>query len=488
MKKTTLIAVALLCPQIPLHADFKLSLSDELCPWAAQNLSAPESLPGLRGPSVVYRSEVRPVAGEEAPPAARVKTLSKNENKDWTIMVFMNGKSNIEPFALNDMNRFETVGSGEKVNIVVELGRSKGLENDTAADGDWAGVRRYLVVKDADKEHISSPVLMDLGDKDMGDYKEAVSFVNWAKANYPAKRYMLIIWDHGWGWIDPKKPGGNLVNRGKSISHDFVSGNYIKTTDLGKIFKEAGRVDLYASMACFMQMAEVAYELKDGADIIVGAEEVVQLPSFNFEDFFTLMLTNPGVSAEQAGVFLVDTFKEMYSRPEYSDMLEKTRYGTELSAIRADKLDTFAQKAGDWARLAIQVNDTAAYKKAKTEVLRFEIGDETTDPDKQISFYADLAHFVKLVSANLNPALPGAAELKTAGMDLNGFISGELVVKNAALGRDRTGKDYSNTRGISIDIPGKPGDLIEYYPTYSRLAFEKASNWQKFISYLETID
>ena len=485
MKKPTLIAAALLCPGL-LHADFKL-------------------------PSVSARDIQDTVLTAPGP----ANTTSRQESKDWTIMVFMNGKSNIEPFALNDINRFETIGSGEKVNIVVELGRAKGLENDTAADGDWEGVRRYLVVKDADKEHIASPVLMDLGSPDMGDYKEAVSFVNWAKANYPAKRYMLVIWDHGWGWIDPKKPGANLLDgnkplsfgsgtaadssvltqitgnrgsKGKSISHDFVSGNYIRTTDLGKIFKEAGRVDLYASMACFMQMAEVAYEIKDGADVIVGAEEVVQLPSFNFEDFFALMNANPGVLAPQAGVYLVDTFKEMYSRPEYSDMLEKAKYGTQLSAIRADKLGAFAQKTGNWARLAMQVNDTSAYRKAKTEVLRFEVGDEITDPDKQISFYADLAHFVRLVNTNLDIRRPGAAELKAAGLDLTGFISGELVVKNAALGHDRTGKDYASTRGIAINIPGKPGNLIEYYPTYSNLAFEKAANWQRFMTYLEKID
>ena len=460
MIKTALMVTALFASSNPLlYADFKLpSVTAGDVKKAAQSAPDPDKKP------------------------------SQKELKDWTIMVFMNGKSNIEPFALNDINRFETVGSGEKVSIVAELGRSRGLENDTAADGDWAGVRRYLVVKDTDKEHIASPVLMDLGNPDMGDYKEVVSFVKWARAAYPAKRYMLIIWDHGWGWIDPKKPGENLVGKSKSISHDFVSGNYIKTTELGKIFKEAGRVDLYASMACFMQMAEVAYELKDGADIIVGAEEVVQLPSFNFEDFFAQMLANPGVLAPQAGVYLVDTFKEMYSRPEYSDMLEKTKYGTQLSAIRANKLTVLSRKAGNWARLAMQTGDTAAYKKAKTEVLRFEVGDETTDPDKQISFYADLAHFVELVNINLDAAIPGTAELKAAGEDLNAFISGELVLKNVYLGRDRTGKDYSNTHGIAIDIPGKPGNLIEFYPTYSGLAFEKASGWSKFMSYLEKID
>ncbi|MBI4803438.1 MAG: hypothetical protein HY796_13040 [Elusimicrobia bacterium] len=463
MKKTAALFAALLCAGPSLYADFNLNF--------------------------ITAGDIKNAL--QSAPSPQPSPFSLQPSADWTIMVFMNGKSNIEPFALNDMNRFETVGSNEKVNIVVELGRSKGLDNDTQADGDWEGVRRYLVVKDADKDRITSPVLMDLGKADMGDYREAASFVKWARANYPAGRYMLIIWDHGWGWLDPKKPGENHVDdpkpSSKSISHDFVTGNYIKTTELKAIFEEAGKVDLYASMACFMQMAEVAYELKDGADVIVGSEEIIQLPSFNFEDFFALMLKDPRATAEKAGLYLVDTFKEMYSRPEYADMLEKSKYGVQLSAIRPARLPAFAKLVKDWAGAAMEVNDTAAYKKAKEGVLRFEVGDETTDPDKQLSFYADLYHFITLANAGLNPALPDADKFRAAGEELQKLIAEELVIKNVYQGKDRTGKEYSNTHGIAIDIPGKPGTLLEYNDTYGELAFEKASNWQKFMKYLEKI-
>jgi len=227
----------------------------------------------------------------QAGPAAAVASPEplRPPLREWTVMVYMNGKSNIEPFALADLNRLETVGSSDKVAIVAEIGRSKGLDNDTTADGDWAGVRRYYVTKDTDKEHLASTLLSDLGGPDMGDWKEAASFLKWARAEYPAQKYLFVIWEHGWRWIDPKKPGENLVNGDRSISHDFVTGNYIKTTEMGKIFRTSGRVDMYVSMACFMQMAEVAYELKDSAEVLVGSEEVIQLPSLNWEDFLSLL-------------------------------------------------------------------------------------------------------------------------------------------------------------------------------------------------------
>ncbi|MBI4655999.1 MAG: hypothetical protein HY746_04525 [Elusimicrobia bacterium] len=427
-------------------------------------------------------------------PAENSPDANPQENlKEWTIMVYINGKSNIEPFAVRDMNRLETAGSSGKINIVAELGRSKGLENDTQVDGDWSGTRRYFVSKDSDMNRISSPALMEFQKADMGDWRHAAGFVKWAKENFPAKKYLLIIWDHGWGWIDPEQPGENLLDdskasKRKSISHDFETGNYIKTAELSMLFKEAGKIDVYASMACFMQMAEVAYEIRDYADVIVGSEEVIQLPSFNFEDFLRLMTEKPQSSPADAAVLLVDTFKEMYSRPEYLDELERTKYGTQLSAVKAVMLAELAGKVKAWADIAQKINDTNALGKAKKDVLRFEVGDETTDPKKEISFYGDLYHFVEITVANLNPALDGSKELAALGEDLKQFIASALVIKNVYLGKDRTGKTYSNTHGIGIHIPGKPGNLIEYHDTYHKLAFAKDSGWRKFIKYLEKIE
>lgn len=402
--------------------------------------------------------------------------------KEWTVAIYMNGRSNIEPFAFKDFNRFETVGSNEEVNILVEIGRAKGFKD---SNPDWQGVRRYYVKKDDNPDNINSDLIEDLGNIDMGNWKNAADFLKWVKENYPAKKIMFIIWDHGWGWIDPVKENQNLIT--KSISHDFVTGNYIKTTELPLIFKSAGGVDVYASMACFMQMAEVAYGIKDYANVIIGSEEVIQLPSFNWEDFFALLEKNPSASSDKVGIYMVDTFKEMYSRPQYYNDLIASKYGTQLSAIRGNRLDKFAQIIKKISAILSNYKDIEAISKAKKEVLRFEVGDENTDPDKLISFYGDIYNFCELVEkySKDSEEKKKFAELTR---ELKNLIDRELVIKNVYLSKDRTGKDYSNTHGIAMHIPGKKGNLINYYPTYNELAFEKATLWSMSIKYLETIE
>src|SRR5690349_17036374 len=63
--------------------------------------------------------------------------------KPWTVMVFMNGKNNLEEEALENFRQMAAVPRPiDSVNLVVEFGR---LKKDTQTDTDWGGVKRYLV-------------------------------------------------------------------------------------------------------------------------------------------------------------------------------------------------------------------------------------------------------------------------------------------------------------------------------------------------------
>ncbi len=156
--------------------------------------------------------------------------FGKKEPAEWTIMVFSNAKNDLERYLLMDINEMELVGSTKKMNIVVETGRMAGYDS---SDGDWQGVRRYLITKDSDMKKMGSTLVQEMGMTDMGDYKNLAAFGKWAKQAYPAKKYMLIVSNHGSGWEKGKKR--SIVNKG--ISYDEQSGNHINTPQLGQALR-----------------------------------------------------------------------------------------------------------------------------------------------------------------------------------------------------------------------------------------------------------
>ncbi len=101
----------------------------------------------------------------------------------WTFMVYMAGDNNLSDAGDTDMDEMCKVGSSPDVNILVQFDN----------EGNF-GTRRFLVQKSA------RDVLQSLGETDSGDPNVLLDFISWVKSCYPARRYALILWNHGGGW------------------------------------------------------------------------------------------------------------------------------------------------------------------------------------------------------------------------------------------------------------------------------------------------
>jgi hypothetical protein len=247
-------------------------------------------------------------------PATAAEMDKASKLKEWTIMVFVNGKNNLEPYALYDMNEMEMIGSSDQVNVVAEVGRINGY---STSDGDWKTARRYLVKKDNDKTKITSPIVQELGKVDMGDYKHLIDFATWAKTNYPAKKYMLIVWNHGAGWIKNTR----AIGVDKGISYDDETGNHITTPQLGMAMKAIGKVDVYGSDACLMQMPEVNYEIKDYVDYIVGSEETEPGDGYTYNLLLGPLVAKPTMGGAELGKLAVDAYADNYGTQDHTQSL-----------------------------------------------------------------------------------------------------------------------------------------------------------------------
>jgi len=308
------------------------------------------------------------------PAAPAPEKASGKVDKEWTIMVFINAKNNLEKYGMLDMNEMEMVGSTDKVNVVTELGRINGYDS---SDGNWISSRRYLVKKDANMSKIVSPIVQELGKVDMGDYNHLIDFVNWAKTNYPAKKYMLIVWNHGSGW---DKGGRQRIEKG--ISYDDETGNHITTPQLGMALKAMGKIDVYGSDACLMQMPEVIYEIKDNVTYVVGSEETEPGDGYTYNTFLAPVVAKPTMGAEELGKVTVNAYADHYNGQDHTQSL-----------VKVAAMPQFLTLMNGFAEAMMAAGDKAVVKTAISNAQSYAVSDNH-----------DIAHFAQLMAASTKDA------------------------------------------------------------------------------------
>jgi hypothetical protein len=363
----------------------------------------------------------------------------------------------------------ENIGSTAKVNLALQHNKRF-----------WTAAR-YLVQKSADHAHFTSPVLAELNSVDGGSYKSVIDFVNWAKTNYPAKRYALVLWGHGSGWEEhgTPKPGT------RGIIYDGAS-NHIRNFELRKIFETTGRVNLFIAAACTMQMAEVAYEIRDYADVILGSEELFWGPAFFYEPLARTLDAAPDAAPATVAATMLGAYKQVFApgTQAYTDT-EKTDTGRTYSALNAKALNELSALLSGWTKAVIAANETGAVKYAVNNVLRFGLpgyGSQSPDMARDYANFADLYHFVELTASRAN-----SADVKAKSAELEKFISSKLVIANMGLFRRNHGDYTANAHGISIETPSRRGSYPNPLPQESSYrdssTFAKDSGWADFLDW-----
>ena len=378
-------------------------------------------------------------AGALPPQEVPAAAAPQRAEAEWTVLVYMNGKNNLEAFGLADLNEMEAAGSTGGVNIVAELGRSSG--NDTS-DGDWKGSRRFLVRRDDDVSHVTSPVLAELPAADMGDWRHLEEFARWGKANFPAKRYMLVVWNHGNGWK------GRSAARG--ISTDDETGHTISTGDLGRALAASGPFDLFAMDACIMQMAEVAWEARDSAAFVLASEEVIPNEGQRYDLLFSWLAQNPAAGPEALGRMAVDVYADHYAAVR--------RYGT-MSLVRASALPAFAAKLDAWTASVMEKHEKLAVADSRNRTQQFWYDDNI-----------DLYHLVQLTTAY--PYLN--RDVAARGRELMDFMDKELIVSSRYIT-----SQYRNAHGLAVYMPKSWLD-----PAYRALRWSADTSLDEFCAWM----
>jgi len=399
-------------------------------------------------------------------------------------MVYMDGDNNLEDAAINDFMEISSVGevgldSGVS-EVVVLLDRAPAAiagAGDTTTYGDWEDCLGFYVDKN-DTPH-NSTADTTFGEANMGDSTTLTRFINWATSTRPAKRYALVLWNHGGGWrarieeleerlrVQPLTPDEQDEIRAeirtleekireregipRAVCWDYTDDEDPLYTKEVRLALEAAdtTIDLIGFDACLMAMLEVAHELAlsdSPPSVMVGSEESEGIDGWPYDAILTELIVN--------GTTISDTVLGDTIVIEYGQQSDLGAYNTQ-SAIDLSKiadLDSALDVFVDTAIAQLTVSQDTPISEARDSA-----------PYYSHTYYRDLGLFMQgVVDYSSNDSVVTAATNVVTELK-------EAVISSTGLHADS---------GLSIYFPSTS---IDSAYTSDNIKFAGETKWKTFL-------
>jgi len=358
--------------------------------------------------------------------------------KAWTVMVYLNGDNNLEKYVTLDIEReLSALGSNADLNVVTLADRGPGYDRTR---GDWTTTKLFYCTQGMLADAASAKA--DWGERNMGDQQTLVDFVRYCKTTYPAQRYLLVFWDHGYCWY----PQGWIIK-------DDTSADTLDLDEQMAALAAVGGVDVIGCDQCQMQMMEIADCYRPYAKAVVASEETVGYSGLDYIPVISAIRADPALSAQQV-----------------ADTMATTAQGDAAtwSSLALDaRFDTLTAAVDQWA-LAL-IDGLPAYRSAYASASK------------------KMTHFVEPSEVDLWDA---AYEIKLAVPDatIDARCDAVMSAVESAVTVNWTSKPQVQAHGVAITWARDIGDLVwrsdvddwGYYRTV--LPFSLQTNWDEFLA------
>lgn len=371
----------------------------------------------------------------------------------YTLLVYMAADNTLSWAGVDDIDEMEKVGSSDSVQVVVQAEFSPSA---TRLEGCTPGcfnrpnynTFRYRAERGAARRGPDGAVL-DIGNRDMTQAAELADFVAWAKQNYPAQKYALVLWNHGGGYT-------GLIEDVTSAGNSLMSLTALRDG----LQRSATRFAMIDFDMCLMGAAETLVTVNGYADHVVFSEESEPGEGNPYDRTLAKLRANPGQAASALAVASVDDFVDSYA---------SGRNAVTKSAVDMSRFDGFM---GAWDALAVELRDNlATHGTALSQVAE---GTQSYDME-QLRDLGDL--LVRLRAATSSAVLQQKIDAVRAQ------LTGGLITKN----RFRSNRDANLDRstGLHVLLPSGgasdrlattgPSSFASYKATYP------ASAWTGFL-------
>jgi KaiC/GvpD/RAD55 family RecA-like ATPase len=363
---------------------------------------------------------------------------------DWTFMVYLDGDNSLENASLDVFRKMATVGSSPNVNIVVQMDRSP--DPDTGP-GNWTECYRFNVAQNMTP--MPENAVLNLSEVDMGDSNTLKDFANWTISNYPANRYLLVLWDHGTGCI--------------GVCFDVTNGSdFLTLPELSQALSGLPVViDAVVMDACSMNMIEVAYQIKDYANVLIGPEGLGYAPA-PYDSYLSDLTSNSSIQPNEFAKKVIADYMNWF--------IPSSQFpNATMSAIDLTKITSLMAAIDDFA-INLKRKETPYHD--KTSLARNQTEGYEGPTANEFGYYIDLYDFAHLA----HQCVPDEGVQNAATQVMTGLSAG-----NALIYEDDKGDP--NAHGLSIFFPNEKEKYGNYGGLYENTAFALDTPWDEFVKY-----
>ncbi|MBY0353030.1 hypothetical protein K2W90_01540 [Candidatus Babeliales bacterium] len=386
-------------------------------------------------------------------------TIPLYAQADWTILNYIEANNNLSFFANNNIEAMKLVGSTSNVNILVQL-------SEPTTKKTW----RYKIKQGGKTNHTSL-------NKDMGldPEKELIDAVLWAHTHYPAKRFMLIFWNHGGGIIDKHKSKKiyeqhqKKYSRTRSILYNYQHETFLTNQQLERALKQISevrgkKIDIIGMDACLMASIEIAYQIKDYADYFIASENVEIAPGWCYGNFLRKLIAQSTMSPLKLMETIISSFASTNAirTPHYT-----------LSAIKLDLMNKISDHINNVILAFYAHKDSADTNKIEQAILKAHA--KTNQFEN--TGYLDAHHLFFNIEKEIKQLLKqrNASNKEYLQTLITQLHAARLAIRQAVV-YNQTGSSYQKSKGLTLYYPKK-----SIHNSYENTRFALDTLWLSFI-------
>lgn len=339
--------------------------------------------------------------------ATLIPVATAEEAGTVTVLMYMCG-TDLQSDCLADMREMCSSEKPDNVTIVVQAGGANTWDDSRLTPNT---VNRFLI------QYNDMQDIEDIGSQSMGDPETLIDFLDYGISNYPADRYMVVMWDHGGG-----ATGGICYDQ--TDEDDCLTGDEITYA----LYQNRTRhpdfmFDIIGFDACLMATYEFAMQICDYGRYMVASEELEPYLGWNYE-WLNAFADNPGIETGDWAKAIVDAYYEACMADNPNDYVS-------LSAVYLPamlQVNACMEQFSQYLVQALEAGELGSFSRARQNMYAFgEFDKNSSDMVDMMAFIDAFRSIAPNTASRLESALGRAVEY-SLGSDMFDYLSGLSIL------------------------------------------------------------